>query len=257
MHLRQSQLSYCLSALYSWFCHNGPQQQYIWICSDWHPPTSAYFPSCRITYNSWHFHPITIKTLGVILDQNLTLNKHVSSLSCNIHFYTRALRHIRTALTESIAATLGASLVESTLDYANCIMYGMSASNMHKLQFAQHSLTCVVLPSLCHLSASEWLTSTGFLSTTEYSSTSLHSPTEHVSGAWAERSGKRSGATRKLGGAERSGERAWEKNGGAERSAEREVAERERSVERAELAAHSPLQCNISLISKVYHNVFT
>ena len=49
-------------------------------------------------------------------------------------------------------------------------------------------------------------------------------------------------------GAERSGERAWEKNDGAERSAEREVAERERSVERAELAAHSPLQRNISLI---------
>jgi len=68
---------------------------------------------------------------------------------------------------------------------------------------------------------------------------------------WAERerSGKRSGATRKSGGAEQSGERAWEKNGGAERSAEREVAERERSVERAELAAHSPLQRNISLIS--------
>ena len=64
-----------------------------------------------------------------------------------------------------------------------------------------------------------------------------------------ERSGKRSGATRKSGGAERSGERAWEKNDGAERNAEREVAERERSVERAELAAHSPLQRNISLIS--------
>ena len=40
-----------------------------------------------------------------------------------------------------------------------------------------------------------------------------------------------------------------------ERSAEREVAERERSVERAELAAHSPLQRDISLISKVCHNV--
>ena len=34
-----------------------------------------------------------------------------------------------------------------------------------------------------------------------------------------ERSGKRSGATRKSGGAERSGERAWEKNDGAERGA--------------------------------------
>jgi len=37
----------------------------------------------------------TIKTLGVTLDQNLTLNKHVSVLSRNIHVYTRALHHIR------------------------------------------------------------------------------------------------------------------------------------------------------------------
>jgi len=40
------------------------------------------------------------------------------------------------------------------LDYANSIMYGMSASNMHKLQSAQNSVTRVVLPSLRHLSAS-------------------------------------------------------------------------------------------------------
>ena len=43
------------------------------------------------------------------------VNKYVSSLSCIIHFYTRALRHIRPALTESKAATLGASLVQSRL----------------------------------------------------------------------------------------------------------------------------------------------
>jgi len=62
------------------------------------------------------------------LDQNLTLNKQVSSLSRGINFYTRALRHIRPALSESMAANLGASLVQSRLDYANSIMYGMSAS---------------------------------------------------------------------------------------------------------------------------------
>ena len=46
------------------------------------------------------------------------------------------------------------------------------------------------------------------------------------------RSGARSGATRKSGGAERSGERPLQKNDGAERSAERGVEERERSGER-------------------------
>jgi len=65
--------------------------------------------------------------------------------------------HIRPALTESMAVSLGTSLVQSRLNYANSIMYGMSASNMHKLQSAQNSLTGMVLPSLRHLSASERL----------------------------------------------------------------------------------------------------
>jgi len=56
-----------------------------------------------------------------------------------------------------MATTLGASLVQSRLDYSNSIMYGMSASNVHKLQSAQNSLTLVVLLSLRHLSASEQL----------------------------------------------------------------------------------------------------
>jgi len=42
--------------------------------------------------------------------------------------------------------------------HSNSIMYGMSASNMHRLQSAQNSLTDVVLPSLRHLLASERLT---------------------------------------------------------------------------------------------------
>ena len=75
----------------------------------------------------------TITMLGVTLDQNLTLNNRVSSISRSIHFYTRALHHIRPALTEPMAATLGVSLVQSRLDYANSIMYGISASNMYKL----------------------------------------------------------------------------------------------------------------------------
>jgi len=56
-----------------------------------------------------------------------------------------------------MAATLGASLVQSGLDYTSSITYGMSASNMHKLQSVQNYLTRVVLPSLRHLSASERL----------------------------------------------------------------------------------------------------
>jgi len=72
-----------------------------------------------------------------------------------------------------MAATLGASLVQSRLDYANSIMYRMSASNMHKLQSAQNYTRLLFA---IFQQVSDLVTSTGFLSTTEYSSKSLHSP---------------------------------------------------------------------------------
>ena len=86
--------------------------------------------------------------------------------------YTHALSHIRPALSESVAATLGTSLVQSRLDYANSIMYRMSASNVPRI---------LLLVWFCLLFAifqqvSDLVTSTGFLSTTEYSSKSPHSP---------------------------------------------------------------------------------
>ena len=49
---------------------------------------------------------------------------------------------------EPTAATWGTSLVRCRLDYINSIMYGISTSNMHKLQSVQNFLTYVVLPSL-------------------------------------------------------------------------------------------------------------
>jgi len=118
-----------------------------------------HFPSCRITNNSWHSHPIfrNHQNARSHTGPKLDLNKHVSSLLRGILFYIRALRHIRPALSEFTAATLGTSVVQSRLDYANSIMYGMSASNMHRPQSAQNSLTRVVLPFFRRISASEWL----------------------------------------------------------------------------------------------------
>ena len=87
--------------------------------------------------------------------------------------------HACLPLSESMAATLGASYVQSRLDYANSIMYGMSASNMHKLQSAQNSLLVwfyLLLVFAIFQQVSDLVTSAGFLSTTEYSSKSLHLP---------------------------------------------------------------------------------
>ena len=66
---------------------------------------------------------------------------------------------------------------------------------------------------------------------------------------WAERERSVSGAENGAERPENRVERSGAVSGRGRKTMEREVAERERSVERAELAAHSPLQRNISLIS--------
>ena len=73
-----------------------------------------------------------------------------------MHFRTQALRHIRPTLSDCMATTLATSLVQSRLDYANSLLTATSASNIHKLQCAQNSLSRVVLSGRHreHLSAS-------------------------------------------------------------------------------------------------------
>ena len=93
------------------------------------------------------------------LDANLTLNQHVSSL-CNVnrcifipgHCAIFALHY----LSDCMATTLATSLVQSRLDYANSLLTGTSAANIHKLQCTQNSLSRVVLSGRHrkHLSAS-------------------------------------------------------------------------------------------------------
>jgi len=178
MHARQLQIYDCLSALHSWFCHKGlalnsTKSESVLIgtcqCLRSLPPIA----SPTIAGTPIPFSDI-IKMLGVTLDQNLTLNKHISLLSRNSHLYTCAHCHIRPTLTQSMAASLGASLVQSRLHYANSIMYGMSPCTNYSL-LKILSLLWFCLPFIFQ-QVSDPVTSTGLLFTNEYNSKSLYLP---------------------------------------------------------------------------------
>jgi len=88
-----------------------------------------------------------IKTLGVILDRNLNFNHYISAIYKSCFYYIKAIRHINTSLTRDVCNTIATSLVQSRLDYANSILYGISASNLNKLQRVQNKLAKTVLVS--------------------------------------------------------------------------------------------------------------
>ena len=88
-----------------------------------------------------------LKTLGVILDENLSLATHVQSVSRACHYHIRALKHIRPALTSDSAAMVACGIVGSRLDYCNSLLYGTSVDNLSRLQRVQNTLARVVTKS--------------------------------------------------------------------------------------------------------------
>jgi Reverse transcriptase (RNA-dependent DNA polymerase)/Endonuclease-reverse transcriptase len=95
--------------------------------------------------------PITfstsLKCLGVTLDSTLILDGRIQEICKENNFHIRALRHIRPLLTESTAASIGASIVGSRLDYCNSLLAHATEHQLDKLQRVQNSLARVVTKS--------------------------------------------------------------------------------------------------------------
>ena len=75
------------------------------------------------------------------------MNNHVNAVCKSMHYHIRALRHIRSSISEDMAKMVACSLAGSRLDYANSVLFGATQKNISKLQKAQNLLT-VSLPVL-------------------------------------------------------------------------------------------------------------
>jgi len=62
-------------------------------------------------------------------------------------FHTRALRHVRSLLTDDVAQTVACSIVASRLDYCNALLCAAPAATFDRLQRAQNNLARVVCQS--------------------------------------------------------------------------------------------------------------
>lgn len=144
-----SQLETCLSSLHSWFCHNG-------LCLNPTKSDAIIFGTQQRLHHFTNIPAINIAgsvvnlsnkitTLGVTLDSNLNFNSHVSSVCKTSYYHLQALKHIRSVLTQDMAASVAVALVHSRLDYANSILYQTSASNIHKLQRVQNMAARLVI----------------------------------------------------------------------------------------------------------------
>ena len=81
---------------------------------------------------------VIVKTLGVYLDSNLSMQAQVTQLKSSCAFICKLLRKIRPFLSEENLAHLGRALVLSRLDYCNSLLVGTSKANLHDLQVVQN-----------------------------------------------------------------------------------------------------------------------
>ena len=69
----------------------------------------------------------SVKSLGVIIDEQLKLDSHVKNVCRICYFHIRGLRSLRSSLDDVTAVTIGRAIVMSRLDYCNSLLSHTSA----------------------------------------------------------------------------------------------------------------------------------
>ena len=80
----------------------------------------------------------TVKNLGIIFDDSLSMKSHVSSLCRGISFHLRNLSRIRPFINRSTCAHAVRSLILSRLDYGNSLLCGLAFAKASKSRCASY-----------------------------------------------------------------------------------------------------------------------
>ena len=86
-----------------------------------------------------------VKTLGLTLDAELSMEQHVSAVVRSCFFYIRSLRKVRPYITYKAASTIAVCLILSKLDYCNSIRSGLPPKQIKRLQAVQNAAARTVM----------------------------------------------------------------------------------------------------------------
>lgn len=84
------------------------------------------------------------RNLGVMFDDQMNMDAHISALCKSISFQLFKIGEIRDYLSQDTAATLVHSLITSRLDCANAVLFGLPAKQLNRLQRIQYAAARLV-----------------------------------------------------------------------------------------------------------------
>ena len=87
----------------------------------------------------------SVKNLGVIIDNTLSMQNFVSSTTKTCHFHLRRISKIRKYLSINSTAKRVVSLILSRIDYCNSLLSGLPNSTIQPLQRVQNNSARLIL----------------------------------------------------------------------------------------------------------------
>ena len=96
-----------------------------------------------------------VKLLGVNLDETLSLESHVNSLTSSCYYHLRNIGKLKHRLSSDDLQTLTHSVISSKLDYCNVILFGLNLNLIQKLQKVQNAAARLIYKLPKHSSVSD------------------------------------------------------------------------------------------------------
>ena len=78
-----------------------------------------------------------VRDLGVIFDQFLNFDDHITAICRSTHFHIRNIGKIRNLLSYNACSTIIHALISCRLDYCNSILYNVPRSKTDRLQTSE------------------------------------------------------------------------------------------------------------------------
>ena len=86
-----------------------------------------------------------VKTLGVTLDEELSMEQHVSAVVRSCFFHIRSLSKVHPYITYKAASSIAVCLILSKLDYCNSLLSGLPQKQIKRLQAVQNAAARTVM----------------------------------------------------------------------------------------------------------------
>ena len=96
---------------------------------------------------------LSVRNLGVIFDNTLSMKKHVDTVCKSVSFHLRNIGKVRKYISQTAAELLVHSLVSSRIDYSNSLLFGIPDNQVKRLQRLFHVAARIVTltPSSHHI----------------------------------------------------------------------------------------------------------